>query len=69
MQVTRRSFVSLLSPALAAACLAAAAGCSGGGPLSGEPKKYEGGGPLPEMKGEEVTDEPSAKSKGKAKKR
>jgi hypothetical protein len=46
---------------LAAACLISAAGCSGG-MLSSEPKKYEGGGPLPEFKGVEEPEKPSPKT-------
>ncbi len=39
-------------------------GCSDGS-LSGEPKKYEGGGPLPEFKGVEAKEKPISKPKGR----
>ncbi|MDX2038329.1 MAG: hypothetical protein SFX72_16890 [Isosphaeraceae bacterium] len=42
-------------------------GCSGDGPLSSQPKKYEGGGPLPEMKGDEITETSPTKSQGRGK--
>ncbi len=67
MSMTRRVLCRDLL-ALGSLGMLGLAGCSDGGMMSGEPKKYEGGGPLPEMKGEELPDPSSPKGKAKAKK-
>ena len=66
MSTFRREFLQGLLRTSAVVGLVGLAGCEGGGVISGEPKKHAGGGPLPEMKEDEV-DETSPKSKSKAK--
>lgn len=65
MPTSRRIFNAWIWKTAAATALVTATGggCGGGGPLSGEPKKYEGGGPIPEATGEEIQDNPAPKSK------
>jgi hypothetical protein len=65
MPVTRRALAPCLLKTLAAVCLIPTVGCSGSGLFSSEPKKYAGGGPIPEA-GEEV---PEAKPKKRSRRR
>lgn len=64
MKMSRRTLCHELTRFAAALGLLAGTGCGGGGMLSSEPKKYEGGGPLPEMKDDEITETPRARRKG-----
>lgn len=58
MPVTRRALAPLILRTLAAACAFPAAGCSKLGLTEPEPKKYAGGGPIPEA-GEEAPEKAS----------
>lgn len=58
MPVTRRALASLILRTFAAASTVQAVGCSKLGLTDPEPKKYAGGGPIPEA-GEEVPEKQS----------
>jgi hypothetical protein len=64
MSITRRALSSLLLKTLAAACVIPAVGCEKLGLTEPEPKRYAGGGPIPEA-GEEVPEKPSRKKPGR----
>ncbi|ODT98894.1 MAG: hypothetical protein ABS79_05210 [Planctomycetes bacterium SCN 63-9] len=68
MSVTRRDLASLILKALAAASAVQAVGCSKLGLTEPEPKKYAGGGPIPEA-GEEIPDTPVKSSRPRPKRR
>ena len=63
MFVTRRALASLILKTLTAASVIQVAGCSQIG-FEPEPKKYAGGGPIPEA-GEEEPEKPSRRPKAK----
>jgi hypothetical protein len=58
MPITRRAFASLILMTFAVASAVQAVGCSKLGLTEPEPKRYAGGGPIPEA-GEEEPEEPS----------
>jgi len=64
MPVTRRAIASLILRAFAAASAVQVVGCSKLGLTEPEPKKYAGGGPIPEA-GEEVPENKPARPRHK----